>query len=73
MFHLFSNNIDCKILSQCEMRFEKSFKSYLNDQWLLYRKQTWYNMTDILHVLILNRNIIDERILITLRKQSLKG
>jgi hypothetical protein len=30
-------------------------------------------MTDILHVLMLNRNIIDERILITLEKRALKG
>ena len=29
-------------------------------------------MGDILHALMLNRNIIDERILITLRNQSLK-
>jgi hypothetical protein len=54
------------------MRFEKSFKSYSNNQWLLYREQTWFNMTNILHALILNQNIIDERILITLRNQSLK-
>jgi len=30
-------------------------------------------MTDILHVLMLNRNIIDERILITLKNRALKG
>ena len=54
------------------MRFEKSFKSYSNNQWLLYREQTWFNMINILHALILNQNIIDERILITLRNQSLK-
>jgi hypothetical protein len=30
-------------------------------------------MTDILHALMLNQNIIDENILITLRNQSLKG
>jgi hypothetical protein len=54
------------------MRFEKSFKSYSNNQWLLYREQIWFNMTNILHALILNQNIIDERILITLRNQSLK-
>jgi hypothetical protein len=30
-------------------------------------------MIDILHALMLNQNIIDERILITLRNQSLKG
>jgi hypothetical protein len=29
-------------------------------------------MTDILHALMLNQNIIDENILITLRNQSLK-
>jgi hypothetical protein len=55
------------------MRFEKSFKSYSNDQWLLCRKQTWFKMTDILHTLMLNQNIIDERILIILRNQPLKG
>jgi len=26
MFHIFSNNIDCEILVQDEMRFEKSFQ-----------------------------------------------
>jgi len=36
-------------------------------------EQTWFNMADILHALILNRNIIDEMILIILRNQSLKG
>jgi hypothetical protein len=36
------------------MRFEKSFKFYPNDQWLLCREQTWFNMTDILHALMLN-------------------
>jgi hypothetical protein len=30
-------------------------------------------MIDILHALMLNQNIIDERIIITLRNQSLKG
>jgi hypothetical protein len=55
------------------MRFEKSFKSYSNDQWFLCRKQARFNMTDILHALILNQNIIDERILIILKNQSLKG
>jgi hypothetical protein len=55
------------------MRFEKSFKFYLNDQWLLYKKQTWFNMADILHALVLNQDIIDEIILITPRNMSLKG
>jgi hypothetical protein len=54
------------------MKFENSFKSYSNNQWLLYRKQTWFNMSDILHALMLNQNIIDERILITLKNWSLK-
>jgi len=40
------------------MRFENYFKYYLNDQWLLCREQTWFNMTDILHALMLNWNII---------------
>jgi hypothetical protein len=48
------------------------FKSYSNDQWQLYREQTWFNMTDILHALILNWNINDERILITMKNPSLK-
>jgi hypothetical protein len=30
-------------------------------------------MIDILHALMLNQNIIDKRILITLRNRSLKG
>jgi hypothetical protein len=30
-------------------------------------------MTDILHALMLNQNVIDEMILITLRNQSLKA
>jgi len=70
---MFSNSIDWEILDQGGMRFEKSFKSYSNDQWLLCREQTWFDMTDILHALMLNRNIIDEMILITLQNQSLKG
>jgi len=49
------------------MRFEKNFKFYLNDQWLLCREQTWFYMANILYALMLNKNIIDERILITLR------
>jgi len=67
IFHLFSNSIDWEIIDQDEMRFEKGFKSYSNDQWLLCKEQTWFNMTNILHVLMLNQNIIDERILITPR------
>jgi hypothetical protein len=72
IFNILSNSIDWEILDQGGMRFEKSFKSYSNDQWLLCREQTWFNMADILNVLILNRDIIDERILITLRNWSLK-
>jgi hypothetical protein len=64
---MFSNSIDWEILGQDGIRFEKSFKSYFNDQWLLYREQTWFYMADILHALMLNQNIIDERILITLK------
>jgi len=67
MFNLFSNSIDWEIFGQGGMRFENSFKSYSNDQWLLCREQTWFNMVDILHALMLNQNIIDERILMTLR------
>ena len=73
MFHLFSNSNDWEILGQGGMRFEKSFKSYSNNQWLLFKEQTWFNMANIVHALMLNQNIIDERILITLRYQSLKG
>ena len=40
IFYLFSNSINWEILDQGEMRFEKSFKSYSNDQCLLYREQT---------------------------------
>jgi len=54
------------------MRIENIFKSYLNNQWLLYREQTLFNMTNILHALMLNQHIIDERILITPRNRSLK-
>ena len=60
-FDLFLNSIDCEILGQYGMKFEKNFKFYSNDQWLLYREQTWFNMADIHHNLMLNRNIIDER------------
>jgi hypothetical protein len=70
---MFKNSIDWEIFGQGGMRFEKSFKSYSNDQWLLCREQTWYDMEDILHASMLNRNIIDEMILITLQNQSLKG
>jgi len=66
---MFSNNIDWEILIQGGMRFEKSFKSYSNDQWVLCMEQTWFNMAEILYALILNRNIIDERILITLENR----
>jgi hypothetical protein len=38
--HLFSNNIDWEIIGQDGMRFEKNFKFYSNDQWLLCKKQT---------------------------------
>jgi hypothetical protein len=73
IFHLFPNSIDWEIFVQNGMRFEKSFKSYSNDQWLLYGEQTRFNKTIILHALMFDRDIIDERILITLRNQSLKG
>ena len=72
MFHLFTNSIDRLIIGQSRVRFEKKIKSYSNDQWLLCREKTWFNMADILHALMLNQNIIDEMILITLRNQSLK-
>jgi len=57
---MFSNSIDWEIIGQGGMRFEKSFKSYSNNQWLLLcQEQTWFNLADILHASILNRNIID--------------
>jgi hypothetical protein len=62
-----------EILGKGGMRFEKSFKSYSNDQWLSCREQTWFNMTDILHALMLNQNIFEEKILITMRNWLLKG
>jgi len=55
------------------MRFKKGFNFYSNDQLLLYREHTWLIMEDILHALMLNKNIINEMILITLRNRSLKG
>jgi hypothetical protein len=73
IFHLFSNTIDWEILGQDGMRFENGFKFYSNDQWLLCREQTWFNITNIIHALMLNQNIIDEMILITLRNWLLKG
>jgi CRISPR/Cas system-associated protein endoribonuclease Cas2 len=73
-FSIYSQIVfDWEILGQSEMRFEKSFKSYSNDQWLLCREQTWFNMAGILHALILNQNIIDEMILIILRNWLSKG
>jgi hypothetical protein len=37
---MFSNSNDWEILGQDGMRFEKGFKSYSNDKWLLCREQT---------------------------------
>ena len=73
IFYLFSNSIDWEIVDQDRMRFKNSFKSYSNDQWLLCWEQTWFNMIDILYDLMLNQNIIDEMILITLINQLLRG
>jgi len=39
------------------MKFEKGSKSYSNDQWLLCKEETWFNITDLLHALMLNQNI----------------
>jgi hypothetical protein len=36
MFHILLNSINLEIFSQSEMRFEKSFKSYLNDLKYIY-------------------------------------
>jgi hypothetical protein len=49
---MFLNSIDWEIIGQDEMRFENSLKSYSNDQWLLCREQTWFNMAGILHALL---------------------
>jgi len=43
------------------MRFEKCFKSYSSDQWLLCKEQTWFNMVNILYSLMLNQNIINKK------------
>ena len=61
IFHLFSNSFDGEILGQNGMRFEKSFKSYLYDHWLLCKDQTWFDMAYILYALMLNKNIIDKK------------
>ena len=34
------------------MRFEKSFKSYSNNQWLRYWEQTWFDRVDAFHAII---------------------
>ena len=34
------------------MRFEKSFKSYSNNQWLRYWEQTWFDRVDTLHAIM---------------------
>jgi hypothetical protein len=66
IFHLFSNNIDCKILMQGEMRFEKSFKSYLNNNWLWCWEQTWFDKASK-NWWSINQNILHKWIIITLK------
>jgi len=44
IFCLFLNSINWEIFGQDEMRFEKSFKSYSNNQWLLCREYIWYKI-----------------------------
>ena len=82
VFKLLIKNSSCFICSQTiliknfgqgRMRFKKSFKFYSNDQWLLCREQTRFNMANILYILILNWNIIDKIILIILKNQLLKN
>jgi hypothetical protein len=34
------------------MRFEKSFKSYLKNQWLWCWEQTWFDRVDTLHAIM---------------------
>jgi hypothetical protein len=67
MFHLFSNSINWEIFGQGGMRFKKGFKSYSNDQLLLCRESTWFNMANMLLALMLNKNISDKMVLITMR------
>jgi hypothetical protein len=69
MFHLFSNSIDWEILGQGGMRFKKGFKSYSNDQLLLCREWTWFNIANMFHALMLNKNISDKMVLITMRNR----
>jgi len=51
------------------MRFKKDFKSYSNDQLILCREWTWFNMANMLDALMLNKNISDKMILITMRNR----
>ena len=78
MLYLISNCIDWDILGQEEMKFQKSFKFYSNDQWLLHREQTWFNMVNILYTLMLNQKKHENKtaslvIIIIIRKKILKG
>jgi hypothetical protein len=54
IFYLLSNNIDWKFLNQGKIKFEKGLKSYSNNHWLLCIEQIWFNMTNIIHALMLN-------------------
>ena len=54
------------------MRFEKSFKSYSNNQWLWCWEHTWFDRVNTLHA-VMSKSKHDEGIIITLRNWSLKG
>jgi len=56
------------------MRFERvSNLIQTINYYYVEEKKTSFNIVDMLHVLMLNQNIINERILITFRNWSLKG
>jgi hypothetical protein len=52
IFYLFSNSIDYKSLHKVKWGFEKSFKSYLKNQWLWCWEQTWFGRVDTLHAIM---------------------
>jgi hypothetical protein len=54
------------------MRFEKGFKFYSNDQWLLCKEQTWFNMVNILYSLMLNQKIINKKYINYIEKLVIK-
>ena len=69
IFHVSSNSIDREIFSQEGMRFKKGFKSYSNDQLILCREWTRFKMANMLIALMLNKNISDKMVWITMRNR----